>query len=103
MTMQRLIAGAVLGLGLSATAVLVGPAATADPSVAAPPNSLTMSCADFVALDEPTQEAVANAVIAGNRTKINANNYILAASLARMQCKFNPTYTVNRALGGPPV
>ncbi len=42
-------------------------------------------------------------MIAGNRTKINANNYILAASLARMQCKFNPTYTVNRALGGPPV
>ena len=103
MTMQKLLAGSVLGLGLSATAVLLAPTASADPTVAAPPNSLTMSCADYVGLDEPTQEAVANAVIAGNRTKINANNYILAASLARMQCKFNPTYTVNRALDRPSV
>lgn len=103
MTMQRLLTGAVLGLGLSATAVLVAATTTAAPTVAAPPNSLTMSCADYLALDQPTQEAVANALIAGNRTKINPNNYILAASLARMQCKFNPTYTVNRALGGPSV
>ncbi len=102
MTSKKFAAATITGLGLSVVALLVGPAASADPSVPAPPNSLTMSCAEFTGLDEATQEAVADAVIAGNRTKINENNYILAASLARMQCKFNPDSTVNAALGGPP-
>ncbi|WP_062394258.1 hypothetical protein [Gordonia phthalatica] len=77
------------------------PTATTPP-VDAPANSLTMSCAEYLTLDEATQTAVATVIIAGGRTKIHPNNKGLAATLAKTLCTVDGSKTVNETLGGPP-
>ena len=71
-------------------------------SVEAPADALTMSCQEFLTLDQATQTAVAGEIIAGGRTKIHPNNKGLAATLASAMCTVDGAQTVNEALGGPP-
>ncbi|WP_353109789.1 hypothetical protein [Gordonia sp. (in: high G+C Gram-positive bacteria)] len=67
-----------------------------------PSNALTMSCTEFMGLDQATKQAVTTEVIAGNRTIVNPNNTSLAVVLAEAMCTHEPNSTVNTALGGPP-
>lgn len=77
-------------------------ATTLDAPVAdAPADALTMTCGQFDALEPAQQKAVAAAVIAGNRTKINPNNTELASTIAKSLCVHYPDRTVNSVLGGP--
>ncbi|WP_336793978.1 hypothetical protein [Gordonia malaquae] len=84
----------------SSTPPSSAPAST--PTVAAPSNALTMSCTEFMGLDQATKQAVTTEVIAGNRTIVNPNNTSLAVVLAEAMCTHEPNSTVNTALGGPP-
>lgn len=67
-----------------------------------PSNALTMSCTEFMGLDQATKQAVTTEIIAGNRTIVNPNNTSLAVVLAEAMCTHEPNSTVNTALGGPP-
>ncbi|WP_341268000.1 hypothetical protein [Gordonia malaquae] len=71
-------------------------------TVPAPSNALTMSCTEFMGLDQATKQAVTTEIIAGNRTIVNPNNTSLAVVLAEAMCTHEPNSTVNTALGGPP-
>ncbi|MGB3602565.1 MAG: hypothetical protein WBA38_03325 [Gordonia sp. (in: high G+C Gram-positive bacteria)] len=72
------------------------------PPANAPANALTMTCAEFMTLDEATQTAVGGAIIAGGKTKIHPNNQGIAGTLAKLMCSTDPNQTVSQALGATP-
>lgn len=78
------------------------PTSTSAPAPGAPADALTMTCSEFMTLDQAAKTSVAAEIIAGGRTKINENNTVLAAMLAETMCTHSPGQTVNDALGAPP-
>ena len=73
------------------------------PEVPAPPNALTMTCEEFLDLDDATKLAVVRAIL-GQENNPLAGNEDLAYMLAEGACQFLPESTVNDVLigGGPP-
>ncbi|MCV7430091.1 hypothetical protein [Mycolicibacterium bacteremicum] len=73
------------------------------PDVPAPPDALTMTCADYNQLDEATQKAVVNAVLEGDQSILGPDNIEIAKSLADAVCQFLVDSTVREVLLGGPV
>jgi hypothetical protein len=70
------------------------------PSVPAPPDSLTMTCDDYNQLDEETQLAVIDAILADERSILSPSNVEIAKSLADAVCQFLTDSTVSEVLLG---
>lgn len=73
------------------------------PDVPAPPDALTMTCADYTQLDEATQKAVVNAVLQQGQSILTPDNIDVAKSLADAVCQFLANSTVSEVLLGGPV
>jgi hypothetical protein len=73
------------------------------PDVPAPPDALTMTCADFNKLDEATKKAVVNAILEGEQSILGPDNVDVARSLADAVCQFLTDSTVSEVLLGGPV
>lgn len=73
------------------------------PDVPAPPDALTMTCADFNKLDAATKKAVVNAILEGEDSILGPENVDIARSLADAVCQFLPDSTVSEVLLGGPV
>jgi hypothetical protein len=73
------------------------------PDVPAPPDALTMKCADFNELDEATKKAVVNAILEGEQSILGPDNVDIARSLADAVCQFLTDSTVSEVLLGGPV
>ena len=70
------------------------------PSAAGVPgDAFSMTCGEFLTLDEAAQTAVAGQIVESGRTNINPNNVGLAAVLAKSMCTHQPSSTVAEALG----
>lgn len=73
------------------------------PDVPAPPDALTMTCADFNTLDEATKKAVVKAILEGEESILGPDNVDIARSLADAVCQFLTDSTVSEVLLGGPV
>lgn len=73
------------------------------PDVPAPPDALTMTCADFNELDEATKKAVVNAILEGEQSVLGPDNVDIARSLADAVCQFLTDSTVSEVLLAGPV
>jgi hypothetical protein len=72
------------------------------PVVPAPPNALTMTCADFNKLDEATRLAVIRAILAQENNPLGPNGESVGQMLAEAACQFLPQATVSEVLMGKP-
>jgi hypothetical protein len=80
---------------------------TSIPEVPAPPDALTMTCGDYVDLDDATQLAVVRAILGQGENPLGPlgpQSEEIAKTLADTVCQFLPDSTVNDVLlgGGPP-
>jgi PBP1b-binding outer membrane lipoprotein LpoB len=71
------------------------------PDVPAPPNATTMTCEEYVDLDEATQKAVVRAILAGEGTT-DETAEMTAMLLAGAMCRFMPGLTVSEVVSGSP-
>lgn len=76
--------------------------APSTPVVPAPQNALTMTCGEFIKLDDATQLAVVKAIIADERSVVFSGNEQIAVTLAQTICSFGADATVSEVLGGTP-
>ena len=72
------------------------------PVVPAPPNALTMTCADFNKLDEATRLAVIRAILAQENNPLGPNGESVGQMLVDAACQFLPQATVSEVLMGTP-
>jgi hypothetical protein len=72
------------------------------PVVPAPPNALTMTCSDFIKLDEATRLAVIRAILAQENNPLGPNGESVGQMLAEAACQFLPEATVSEVLMGKP-
>ncbi|MGV0849428.1 hypothetical protein ABQF03_04395 [Mycolicibacterium phlei] len=73
------------------------------PEVPPPPNALTMSCREFIALDDPTRLAVIREVLKQENNPLGPNGEGIGEILVETACQFLPNATVNEVLlGGTP-
>lgn len=73
---------------------------TPNPNVPAPPNSLTMTCAEYNELDPDTQMAVVQANVAEEDNPFGMLGPEAAKPVADTMCRFMPESTVNQVLLG---
>lgn len=115
---ERTIAGNVAMTTEPGTSTFTQPSATTSPStssptespstssptseVPAPPNALTMTCRDYLALDDATKLAVIRAIIADQHSMFPKGNEDIAKTMADATCQFLPDSTVSQLLGSPP-
>ena len=72
------------------------------PVVPAPPNAATMTCEEFLDLDDANKLAVIRAILEPENNPL-AGNEEIASLVAEGMCQFLPDSTVNDVLaGGPP-
>ncbi|MBS1692618.1 MAG: hypothetical protein JST91_10395 [Actinobacteria bacterium] len=67
------------------------------PSVPAPANSQTMTCSEYLKLDDATRQAVVNAILAEQSSPLESMGD-LAMTVTDTACGFFPDFTVSRVL-----
>jgi hypothetical protein len=72
------------------------------PEVPAPPNATTMSCSEYVDLDDATKLAVIRAIIAGEGNPPGPESEMAALLMADAMCQFMPNAEVNEVVIGIP-
>ncbi|AMO59086.1 Uncharacterised protein [Mycolicibacterium phlei] len=73
------------------------------PEVPAPPNALTMSCREFIALDDPTRLAVIREILKQESNPLGPDGEGIGEILVKTACQFLPGASVNEILlGGTP-
>ena len=73
------------------------------PEVPAPPNALTMTCAEYTDLDDATKLAVVRAILAQESNPLGPEDEMVALIMADSMCQFLPDSVVNEVvLGGSP-
>ena len=73
------------------------------PEVPAPPNALTMTCAEYTDLDDATKLAVVRAILTQESNPLGPEDEIVALIMADSMCQFLPDAVVNEVvLGGSP-
>ncbi|MGE2837140.1 hypothetical protein [Mycobacterium sp. SMC-4] len=70
------------------------------PDVPAPANSLTMTCEEFIDLDQATKRAVVRAIMEENGTILGSDGSFLEELLADTGCQLMPTAKVSEVLMG---
>jgi hypothetical protein len=71
--------------------------------VPAPANALTMTCKEFMGLDEPAQKAVVKAILTEEKNSpFGMLGEDFATSMATTMCPFLPDSTVHELLMGTP-
>jgi hypothetical protein len=76
---------------------------TTSPSeVPAPPNAMTMTCKDFVKLDEPTRLAVVKEILKGQNSVFGPLGDEFSETVASTMCDYVPDRTVREILTGTP-
>jgi hypothetical protein len=71
--------------------------------VPAPSNSLTMSCKDYLELDQNTRRAVIDKILEQHGGGLGGDESDITKTLADAVCQFLPTSTVSEILVGGPV
>jgi hypothetical protein len=71
------------------------------PDVAAPPNAQTMTCEEYVDLDEATQKAVIRAILTEDGVTSEEAEFT-AMIMAGAMCQFLPGLTVSEVVSGSP-
>lgn len=73
------------------------------PEVPAPPNALTMTCAEYTDLDDATKLAVVRAILTQETNPLGPEDEMVALIMADSMCQFLPDSVVNEVvLGGSP-
>ncbi len=73
------------------------------PEVPAPPNALTMTCAEYTDLDDATKLAVVRAILTQESNPLGPEDEMVALIMADSMCQFLPDTVVNEVvLGGSP-
>ena len=73
------------------------------PEVPAPPNALTMTCAEYTDLDDATKLAVVRAILTQESNPLGPEDEMIALIMADSMCQFLPDAVVNEVvLGGSP-
>jgi hypothetical protein len=72
------------------------------PEVPAPPNATTMSCSEYVDLDDATKLAVIRAIMAGESNLPGREGEMAALLMADAMCQFMPNAQVNEVVIGLP-
>lgn len=75
---------------------------TTTAEVPAPPNALTMTCKDFVKLDEPTRLAVVKEILKGTNSAFGPLGDEFSETMASTMCDYVPDRTVREILTGTP-
>lgn len=70
--------------------------------VPAPPGAMTMTCKDYVKLDEPTRLAVVKEILKGNNSAFGPLGDDFSETMANTMCEFMPDRTVREILTGTP-
>jgi hypothetical protein len=76
------------------------PSATSE--VPAPPGAMTMTCKDYVKLDEPTRLAVVREILNGDNSTFGPLGDEFSETMANTMCDFVPDRTVREILTGTP-
>ena len=76
------------------------PSATSE--VPAPPGAMTMTCKDYVKLDEPTRLAVVKEILKGGNSAFGPLGDEFSETMANTMCDFMPDRTVREILTGTP-
>ena len=71
------------------------------PDVPAPANAQSMTCEEYVGLDEATQKAVVKAILTEDGTT-DETAELTAMLMAGAMCQFMPELTVNEVVSGSP-
>jgi hypothetical protein len=71
------------------------------PDVPAPPNSQTMTCDEYVSLDEANQKAVIRAILTEDGVT-DETAELTAMLMAGAMCQFMPDLTVSEVVSGSP-
>ena len=72
------------------------------PEVPAPPNATTMSCSEYVGLDDATKLAVIRAILAAEENPPGEEAELAALFMADAMCQLLPDSEVNEVLIGMP-
>lgn len=72
------------------------------PVVPAPPNAMTMTCAEFNGLDAATRLAVIREILEQKGNPLGPHGESIGQMLVEAACQFLPDATVNEILAGPP-
>lgn len=72
------------------------------PEVPAPANSLSMTCKEFIELDDATKRAVVRAIISENGTVFGDDGSFIEEILADTGCQLMPNAMVSEVLLGSP-
>jgi len=71
------------------------------PDVAPPPNAQTMTCEEYIDLDEATQKAVVRAILTEEGVT-DETAELTAMLMAGAMCQFMPSLTVSEVVSGSP-
>jgi hypothetical protein len=87
----------------SASTTLPRPSPTSATSeVPAPPGAMTMTCKDYVKLDEPTRLAVVKEILKGDNSAFGPLGDEFSENMAYTMCDLVPDRTVREILTGTP-
>lgn len=75
---------------------------TTTSEVPAPPGAMTMTCKDYVKLDEPTRLAVVKEILKGVNSAFGPLGDEFSETMAYTMCDFMPDRTVREILTGTP-
>jgi len=75
---------------------------TSTSEVPAPPGAMTMTCKEFVKLDEPTRLAVVKEILKGDNSAFGPLGDEFSETMANTMCEFMPDRTVREILTGTP-
>jgi hypothetical protein len=70
--------------------------------VPVPPGAMTMTCKEFVKLDEPTRLAVVKEILKGDNSAFGPLGDEFSETMANTMCDFMPDRTVREILTGTP-
>jgi hypothetical protein len=70
--------------------------------VPAPPGAMTMTCKDFIKLDEPTRLAVVREILKGDNSAFGPLGDNFSETMANTMCEFMPDRTIREILTGSP-
>jgi hypothetical protein len=89
----------------TASAPTSSPGRTSTPAtseVPAPPGAMTMTCKDYVKLDEPTRLAVVKEILKGDNSAFGPLGDNFSETMANTMCEYMPDRTIREILIGSP-